>query len=102
VVATIQHLAHAWPRALDVCDERGMRPVHVAASSNAPLDAIYALARMDPNAVHQFGPVILGRAAAAPPAVAPSRGRSKSRWDAAAESRACCCVDGGTAGCTML
>jgi Ankyrin repeats (3 copies) len=102
VVATIERLAHGWPQALDVCDGRGMRPVHVAASSNAPLDAIYVLARMVPHAVLHLGPEVLGRATAAPPAVTPRHSRSESCWEAAAESRACCSGDGSTTCCTML
>jgi ankyrin repeat protein len=91
--SAIERLAHAWPRALDVCDGRGMRPVHVAATHDAPLDAIYVLARMDPNAVLRHGPDVRARAsssAAAAAAAAPHPPRvptSVSPGEAAAAAR---------------
>lgn len=54
-LATVAFLANASPHALDVFDMRGMRPVHVAAVHDAPLDTIYLLARMDPAAALRLG-----------------------------------------------
>jgi ankyrin repeat protein len=71
----VDDIAIAWPHALDVSDGHGMRPVHVAAIHDAPLGAIYALLRMNPNAVLQLGPDVVGNATAAP---APARSSSRA------------------------
>jgi ankyrin repeat protein len=48
---TIQRIADLWPPALGASDGAGLRPVHLAATKNAPLDNLFYMLRSCPHAL---------------------------------------------------